>query len=158
MANLQPIGALAKSSGCSVQTIRWYEQAGLLPSPQRTEGGRRLYDAKTAARLAFIRHARELGFSLDTIRELLTLTGDPEQSCSAVDAIARRHLAEIEGRIARLSALRTELKRMIKACGGGRVAECRVIEVLADHDHNHCLTPDHGDDASLAVARPISTQ
>ena len=150
MAVLQPIGALAKSSGCSIQTIRWYEQAGLLPPPHRTEGGRRLYDDKTAARLAFIRHARELGFSLDAIRELLTLTDDPERSCSAADAIAHRHLAEIEGRIARLSALRTELKRMIKACGGGRIAECRVIEVLADHDHSHCLTPDHRDHTPLA--------
>ena len=150
MAVLQPIGALAKTSGCSVQTIRWYEQAGLLPAPLRTEGGRRLYDEKTTARLAFIRHARELGFSLDAIRELLTLTDDPEQSCSAADAIAHRHLAAIEGRIARLSALRTELKRMIKACGGGRIAECRVIEVLADHDHSQCLSPDHGDDAPLA--------
>lgn len=131
MAHLQPIGALAKSSGCSVQTIRWYEQAGLLPPPQRTEGGRRLYDEKTAARLAFIRHARELGFSLDEIRELLTLTDDPDQSCNAADHIARRHLAEIEDRIARLSALRTELKRMIRTCHGGRIAECRVIDAVA---------------------------
>lgn len=144
MANLQPIGALAKSSGCSVQTIRWYEQAGLLPAPQRTEGGRRLYDEKTAARLAFIRHARELGFSLEAIRELLTLTDNPDQSCSAADQIARRHLTEIEDRIARFAALQTELKRMIKSCRGGRIADCRVIDVLADHDHNRCLSPDHG--------------
>lgn len=155
MAALQPIGALAKASGCSVQTIRWYEQAGLLTPPLRTDGGRRLYDAKAAARLAFIRHARELGFSLDAIRELLTLTVDPDQSCDAVDAIARRHLAEIEGRIARLSALRTELKRMIKACHGGRIAECRVIEVLADHDHSKCLSADHGDDGTLARPEQI---
>lgn len=154
MAYLQPIGALAKASGCSVQTIRWYEQAGLLPPPHRTEGGRRLYDAKAAARLAFIRHARELGFSLDAIRELLTLTDDPDQSCSAADAIARRHLAEIEGRIARLSALRTELKRMINACGGRRIAECRVIEVLADHDHTCCLSPDHANGFGQPFAMP----
>ena len=143
MANLQPIGALAKSTGCSVQTIRWYEQAGLLPPPQRTEGGRRLYDEKTAARLAFIRHARELGFSLDEIRELLTLTDNPDQSCSAADQIARRHLAEIEDRIARLSALRTELKRMIRACHGGRMAECRVIDAVAGLRADGRLAPTH---------------
>lgn len=65
----------------------------------------------------------------------------------------RRHLAKVESRIARLSALRTELKRVINACGGGRIAKCRVIEVLADHDHSHYLTPDHGDDAPLAGVR-----
>ncbi len=152
MPVLKPIGALARASGCSAQTIRWYEQEGLLPAPARTEGRRRLYDASAAARLAFIRHARELGFSLEAIRELLTLTGDPEQSCSAADTIARRHLAEVEGRIARLSALRTELKRMIKACRGGRIAECHVIEVLADHDHSKCLSADHGDAADRPLA------
>lgn len=154
MAALQPIGVLAKISGCSVQTIRWYEQAGLLPSPQRTDGGRRLYDAKAAARLAFIRHSRELGFSLDAIRELLALSGNPDQSCSAVDAIARRHLVEVEGRIKRLAALRIELKRMIHACRGGRIAECRVIEVLADHDHRQCLSADHGEDVDRGRAPP----
>ena len=144
MAPLQPIGALAKASGCSVQTIRWYEQEGLLPPPPRSDGRRRLYDGRAAARLAFIRHARELGFSLDAIRELLTLTGDPDQSCDAADAIAQRHLADIQHRITRLAALWAELNRMIKACQGGRIAECRVIEVLADHDHSRCLSPDHG--------------
>ncbi|MGE3279988.1 MAG: helix-turn-helix domain-containing protein [Alphaproteobacteria bacterium] len=151
---MQPIGALAKSSGCSVQTIRWYEQAGLLPPPHRTEGGRRLYNEKTAARLAFIRHARELGFSLDDIRELLAFTDNPEQTCSAADQIAHRHLAEIENRIARLSTLRTELKRMIKACIGGRIADCRVIEVLADHDHAKCLSPRHTDKSDHAFEMP----
>ena len=153
MAALQPIGALAKASGCSVQTIRWYEQAGLLPQPLRTGGGRRLYDVKAAARLGFIRHARELGFSLHAIRELLTLTVDPDQSCGAVDAIARRHLTEVEGRITRLEALRTELRRMVKACQGGRIAECRVIEVLADHDHSQCPS-DHGDASDDAFHMP----
>lgn len=151
MTGLQPIGALAKASGCSVQTIRWYEQEGLLPAPPRTEGRRRLYDTATAARLAFIRHARELGFSLAAIRDLLLLTAQPQGSCAAADEIARRHLREIEDRMVRLVALRGELKRMLKACHGGRIADCRVIEVLADHDHGRCLTSDHDAAGDVAV-------
>jgi Cu(I)-responsive transcriptional regulator len=144
MPGAHSIGTLAKASGCSAQTIRWYEQAGLLAAPSRSGGRHRLYDDAAASRLAFIRHARELGFSLEAIRELLALTGDPNRPCAAADEIASRHLTEIDARIARLSALRAELARMLENCQGGRIADCRVIEVLADHAHEHCLSPDHG--------------
>lgn len=129
-----PIGALALQTGVKVPTIRYYEGIGLLRDPDRTESNRRTYGADAVQRLKFIRHARELGFSIEAIRELLDLSVQPERSCEAVDAIARGHLDQIEGRIARLSALRAELRRMTSECGRGRVAECRVIEVLADHD------------------------
>ena len=144
MPAFHSIGALALASGCSTQTIRWYEQAGLLPPPPRSAGGRRRYDDRAASRLAFIRHARELGFSLEAIRELLELTGEPDRPCAAADAIARRHLARIDARVARLTALRAELVRMLEACAGGKIADCRVIEVVADHAHEHCLSADHG--------------
>ncbi len=134
------IGALAREAEVKVPTIRYYEQIGLLAAPPRTEGGQRRYDAETADRLKFIRHARDLGFEIEAIRELLELTGAPERSCAAVDAIARRHLEDIEARMRRLAALRDELRRMVVECGHGRVSECRVLHTLADHRlcaHDH---------------------
>ena len=112
-----------------------------MPEPARTEGNQRRYGSRHLERLAFIRHSRQLGFSLQTIRELLTLADDPGRSCAAVDQLAQRQLEHVESRIARLEALKTELERMIVQCGRGRIANCRVIEVLADH--THCLTDHH---------------
>ncbi|HSI41284.1 MAG TPA: helix-turn-helix domain-containing protein [Xanthobacteraceae bacterium] len=129
-----PIGAAARASGVKVPTIRYYEEIGLLPAPPRTEGGRRAYDAADLRRLAFIRHARGLGFGIESIRTLLVLQDDPGQSCAAADAIARERLAEVEQRIASLTALRSELERMVEGCAHGHVAACRVIETLAERD------------------------
>src|SRR5579863_7743987 len=99
MENL-PIGEAARRSGVKVPTIRYYEQIGLLPAPPRTEGNRRCYDDGDLRRLAFIRHARELGFEVPAIRTLLTLQDDPDQPCATADIIARAHLIEVEQRIA----------------------------------------------------------
>ncbi|KXF77446.1 MerR family transcriptional regulator [Paramesorhizobium deserti] len=131
------IGELSRRTGVKVPTIRYYEQIGLLPSPPRTEGQQRRYGKDAVSRLAFIRHARELGFELDAIRALLSLQDNPDQSCAAADTIAKDRLVEVERRIAALTALRTELRRMIDECACGRVAECRVIETLADTSHSH---------------------
>lgn len=133
------IGELARRAGTKAETVRWYEREGLLPAPARTAGGHRAYTRAHLDRLAFVRHARELGFPLDRIRELLRLTDDPERSCAEADRIARAHLDAVRGRIARLRALEAELARMVTDCGRGRVAECRVIEVLADHSHASCV-------------------
>ena len=127
------IGQLSARTGCKVQTVRYYEQIGLMPQPLRTEGNQRRYGARHLERLAFIRHSRELGFPLEAVRELLNLADDPDRSCEAADGIARRQLLQVESRIARLQALKRELKRMIVQCHGGKIAECRVIDVLADH-------------------------
>jgi DNA-binding transcriptional MerR regulator len=127
------IGEAARQSGVKAPTIRYYEQIGLLPAPPRTSGNRRHYDSGELRRLAFIRHARELGFEIEAIRTLLTLHDNPKQSCNAADAIARARLAEVEQRIVSLSALKAELQLMIEGCSQGRVDHCRVIEVLADH-------------------------
>jgi DNA-binding transcriptional MerR regulator len=137
------IGDLATQSGATVETVRYYEKAGLMPLPARTAGNHRAYTQAHADRLAFIRHSRELGFSLDSIRTLLDLVDDPQRPCAQVDAIARQHLAAVRKRIARLRALETELSRMLEECGRGRVAECGVVEVLADHTHAHCLNNQH---------------
>lgn len=132
-----PIGEAARKSGVKVPTIRYYEQIGLLPAPPRTEGNRRHYDGRDLRRLAFIRHARELGFEIESIRALLTLQDNPDQSCGSADAIARVRLAEVRQRIASLTALQAELERMVEECACGRVADCRVIETLADNSHRH---------------------
>ena len=131
------IGEAARISGVKVPTIRYYEQIGLLPTPPRTDGNRRLYSAQDLRRLSFIRHARELGFEVEAIRTLLTLQDAPEQSCEAADAIARARLADVEQRIARLNALRAELMQMMTCEGHGGVRTCRVIEALADESHDH---------------------
>lgn len=130
-----PIGELSRRTGVKVPTIRYYEQIGLLPAPPRSEGQQRRYGQSAMARLAFIRHSRELGFDVDAIRALLSLQDNPDQPCAAADKIAKARLAEVEARIASLTALRQELKRMIEECACGRVAECRVIETLAETGH-----------------------
>lgn len=138
------IGALAERTGCNVQTIRWYEQTGLLPPALRSPGNQRRYGSAHLDRLAFIRHSRELGFPLEQVRELLTLADSPDRPCADAHAIASAHRAAVRSRIERLSALERELDRMIAHCASGTVSDCRVIEALADHDHGHCLAPDHG--------------
>ncbi|MDB5529268.1 MAG: helix-turn-helix protein [Devosia sp.] len=125
------IGEAARHSGVKIPTIRYYEQIGLLPAPDRTEGNRRLYDAPTLQRLAFIRHARELGFEIEAIRALLTLQDNPQQSCSLADSIATEHLTQVDQRIASLTALKNELVSMIAQCKHGHVSHCRVIETLS---------------------------
>ncbi len=132
------IGTMSRRTGTKVQTIRYYEQIGILPQAERTEGGQRRYAPADLDRLAFVRHSRQLGFSLDAIRELLDLADHPGQSCSGADSIAMRQLKQVEQRILRLQALKTELERMITGCQGDSVAQCRVLEVL--RDHSECLT------------------
>ena len=137
------IGKLSEAAGVKVPTIRYYEQIGLLPKADRSGGNQRVYSHATQDRLAFIRHARELGFSLDAIRDLLGMSDRPDLSCAAVDGIAKAQLAAVEGRIVRLMALKSELERMVVQCAGGSIADCRVIEVLGNHAH---CTADHGRD------------
>lgn len=141
MAKEVAIGGLAAATGVKVPTIRYYESVGLLPKPSRTESNRRLYGDDAVHRLRFIRHARELGFEVDDIRQLLDLIDQPNRPCKEVDAIAQRHLTEIESRIRRLNALKREVARMIRECAKGSVAECRIIDVLAHHEH--CLNDRH---------------
>lgn len=136
-----PIGRLAKDSGVKIPTIRYYESIGLLPEPARSEGNRRLYPMEAVRRLKFIRHARELGFDIEAIRQLAQMALHPGEPCCEADRIAQQRLAEIEDKIAKLAAQRDELLRMIGDCAHGRVAECRVIDVL--DDHGKCLHDHH---------------
>jgi DNA-binding transcriptional MerR regulator len=102
-----------------------------LPAPQRSEGNRRCYRESDVRRLAFVRHARELGFEIGTIRTLLALQDQPEISCGQIDTLVGDHLAAVDDKINRLVALREELQQIVARCKGGRVAECRVIESIA---------------------------
>lgn len=127
------IGELSRRTGVKVPTIRFYEQIALLPAPPRTEGNQRRYGKAEVDRLNFIRHARELGFEVEDIRDLLALSASPQSSCHQVDGITLNHLREVERRIASLTALHAELTRMVNECRHGRICDCRIIEVLADH-------------------------
>lgn len=147
------IGQLAQSSGCAVETIRYYERAGLLSVANRSSGNQRRFDEKGLQRLAFIRHCRQLGFSLEAIRELMTLADNPDQDCDAIDRIARAHLEQIESRLSSLAALKSELHRIVSGCAGGSVANCRIIESLADH--GRCLASEHVLDDALNRKRKL---
>ena len=127
------IGELARASGVKVPTIRFYEQIGLLPTPHRADNNRRVYDARATERLAFVKHARQLGFAVEAIRALLDLSDHPERDCADADRIASAHLEQVEAKIAQLSALRDELTRIVGRCRGGLAGDCRVIEALGHH-------------------------
>ena len=130
------IGELASATATKVETVRYYEKIGLLPPPARTSGNYRAYGSEHLARLSFIRRARDLGFTLEAVRELLTLCDDKDQSCEAVDGIARAHLNEIDRKVADLTALRNELDRVIGSCRHGTVADCKIIETLGPRKAN----------------------
>lgn len=125
------IGVLARATGTKVETIRYYESAGLLAPPRRSGGNYRLYAPTDLARLAFIRRARDLGFSLGEVRDLLRLNDDKARPCGEVDEIARNHVADIERRIADLDKLRAELVSLIGQCRQGTIADCRILDALA---------------------------
>jgi Cu(I)-responsive transcriptional regulator len=126
------IGELAKATGVKVVTIRYYEQAGLMPTPSRTEGNYRAFNPESVRRLQFIRRLRDLGFSLDEVRDLLRLSSERNQPCDEVDRITHEHLATVEKKLRDLEKLAAELRRLSRCCqGGGRIAECRIIEALS---------------------------
>lgn len=130
------IGKVSKASGCKVQTIRYYEQIGLIQKAIRNEGNQRSYRPCDIERLLFIRHARSLGFSTHVIKDLLQLDAHQQMSCSQVDTIAKEQLSLVELRINQLQNLANELKNMLTQCQGGNIAHCKIMQSL--HEHNHC--------------------
>jgi DNA-binding transcriptional MerR regulator len=125
------IGQLGRATDTNIETIRYYEKIGLLPAPQRTVANYRSYAAEHLQRLSFIRRARELGFSIGDVRELLKLAAHSEGRCQEVDQLVARHLETIERKIEALTRLRLELRDTLNSCKGGRISECRVIEALS---------------------------
>ncbi len=129
------------STATKVETVRYYERIGLLPTTARTAGNYRAYSRPHVERLSFIRRARALGFSIEQVRELLSLADDRSRSCEAVDELARAHLATVERKRADLAALGRELQALIGQCHSGTIAECRVIQALADSGDPSAATP-----------------
>ena len=127
------IGELALRTGVKVPTIRYYEQTGLLDAPERSEGNQRRYTRTELERLAFIKHARDLGLPIGAIRELIRLSDHPDRPCADADRIAREHLQSVRERIARLKRLESELERIASGCEADHVGECYVISALSDH-------------------------
>jgi MerR family mercuric resistance operon transcriptional regulator len=125
------IGQMARSAGASVETIRFYEREGLLEHPARSASGYRNYPPEAVARLRMIRQAKELGFSLNEIKELLALRVAPGKSCSDVRARTERKIADIDQRIAALKRMKAALARLAAACAGrGPTSECPILEAL----------------------------
>lgn len=124
------IGQLSRRTGVKVPTIRYYEQIGLITPAGRSAGNQRRYDQAGLERLGFIRHARDLGLHLDTIRALVAL--EPGNHAET-HRIASAHLEEVRDRIARLKRLEAELERILTTCDGG--AECSVLRAFGDHSH-----------------------
>lgn len=127
------IGDLSRRAGVKVPTIRYYEQMGLIAPPDRSEGNQRRYENGDLERLTFIRHARDLGFPIEAIRELLSLSRHPEEPCMRADQIAREQLDEVREKISRLKKLETELARIVSHGESHTVGDCYVIRALSDH-------------------------
>lgn len=122
------IGEAAAASGMAADNIRYYEKIGLLAKPSRTATGNyRTYTTTEIQRLSFIRRARELGFPVEQVREMLELAHHHERDCARVDQLTHEHLLGIDRKIADLTALRHELEAMLTSCHGGTVRECRVL-------------------------------
>ena len=127
-------------AGTGAETIRYYEKIALLPKPARTSSNYRSYGSLEVARLTFIRRARELGFSLDQVRTLLSLSDERGKSCAEVDEIARAHLETVEQKIADLTALKRELSSTISQCSQGTIADCRILDALGPRPNNDSKT------------------
>jgi Cu(I)-responsive transcriptional regulator len=127
------IGDLAKHAGVKVVTIRYYEQVGLLPPCERSSGNYRVYASEHLGRLRFVRRCRELGFSLEQIKEMLLLSNTGSPTCAEVCNVAANHLRDVESKIADLKRLASELQLIRSSCNGRRPSrECRIIAALAE--------------------------
>ncbi len=125
------IGRLAKKTGVGIDTIRYYERQGLIPEPRRKESGYRQYSDEMVKRIQFIRHAKELGFSLKEIHELLSLKLDSKNPCSKVKTRAETKISDIQEKIRTLQKMKKALVRLTNACSGkGSVKECPILEAL----------------------------
>lgn len=122
---------LGRTTGCNIETIRYYETIGIMPDPPRTAAGYRTYDQVHVSRLRFILRGRELGFSIDDIRGLLALVDGGHQTCAEVRERTERHLADVRAKIADLRRIETVLAETSSKCTGDAAPECPVLEALA---------------------------
>lgn len=132
MKTVLKIGELARKAGCSVETIRYYENDGLLPAPARSEGNYRLYDDKHVERLSFILRCRSLDMTLDEIRVLLRFRDAPDENCEAVNALLDAHIGHVAARIDELKRLEEQLRELRRQCGASRLAkDCGILNELS---------------------------
>ncbi len=124
------IGDAARRSGVKIETIRFYERIGLVAPPPRTAGGHRVFGGAEVKRLNFVRRARELGFTLDQVRDLLALADGREGTCAEVERLGRAQLDATRGRIADLKRMEGVLADMVARCAGGTVPDCPILEAL----------------------------
>ncbi|MEW5703315.1 MAG: helix-turn-helix domain-containing protein [Pseudomonadota bacterium] len=124
------IGSLAKRADCRVETIRFYERAGLMPAPPRSPGGHRLYGRQHMKRMTFIRRARKLGFTLNEVRRLLGLADSGDFTCTEVKAETLRHRADVRRKIAELKRLDAALDAIATRCNGGTGKDCAIFDAL----------------------------
>ena len=124
------IGQLSEQTHCKIETIRYYERIGLLPVPARSDGGYRIYDDNHRRRLSFIRRSRELGFTIDEIRDLLNLVDGDNYTCRDVKTITMEHVESIRQKIADLKKLEKTLSRIASQCAGDATPECPIIDAL----------------------------
>jgi len=122
------IGVLARKTSCNIETIRYYEKAGIIPHPARSEGGHRLYGTGHLKRLAFVMKARVLGFTLSEVKALLRLVDERDRPCNEVRDLAATHLKEVRAKVADLRAMEAVLKEMVISCDNDQSAECPLIE------------------------------
>jgi MerR family mercuric resistance operon transcriptional regulator len=131
------IGELSRRSGVNIETIRYYERINMMPHPPRTASGRRAYGEMEGRSLAFIRRARELGFSLDEIRTLLALAAEGgHQACVEVRDLAARHLADVRAKIADLKVMEGVLADAVERCDQGEPTDCPLIDSLSSTTRN----------------------
>jgi MerR family transcriptional regulator, mercuric resistance operon regulatory protein len=132
-----PIGEASRRTGVNIETIRYYERIGLMPKPDRSAGGSRLFDRVAVDRLAFIRRCRELGFGIGEIGELLQMVDRRDFTCGEVHRITVEHLDDVRGKIASLMRLASVLEEMASRCSRGETPECAVIDVLREERDRH---------------------
>jgi DNA-binding transcriptional MerR regulator len=129
------IGALARQAGCTVPTVRYYEEIGLLPAAPRSEAGQRLYGEPALRRLSFIRRVRGFNFSIEQVRELVSLVDEPDRPCVEVRDIAALHLREVRQKLVELQELEANLAGFVAgcntACAGGAAVDCTILEDLS---------------------------
>lgn len=126
------IGVLARKTGCNIETIRYYEKAGVIQHPARSEGGHRLYGTGHLKRLAFVMKARALGFTLSEVRALLRLVDERDRPCAQVRDLAAAHLKDVVAKLADLSAMEAVLSEMVISCDKEQSPDCPLIERMFD--------------------------
>ncbi len=137
------IGKLAKRAGVSTDTVRFYERCGLLKPPERTASNYRVYPEKEVRRLQFIVRAKNLGFTLNEIKDLLTLRGDPNATKGQVKALAEAKIADLKARIAEMQRILATLIRITETCSGeGPTDDCPILAAMEGNEKHPCIHAD----------------